>query len=202
MQPEKQTENPDNPLHRLRVILTAKDPGESTEIGAAESGPMTQAQLAELCDISRDTIQSIEYGRRVLTDALLQKIAMTTGASWSPEQGQWTEIRTGRTFTRTSFELYWLLAMRRPRGWQKQVNVIHNRIDALFERVPEESYGTLRARIHYFLEACKRDFGVKGLDDITRDLTNIGSIEFFTPTEIEEMKKVPKPPRGRKPIYG
>jgi hypothetical protein len=145
--------NANNPLRQLRGLL--KDPDEG--------GHINQTALAELCQIPLDTIKSIEVGRLKLNSTALEKIAAETGARWDNEQERWTRFDKTE-FNFSSFSDYRLHRLR-PNAIDKAlVYLIHNKIDWLFENVPDESWQRLRSRLNFFLEECKRDLELTAND--------------------------------------
>ena len=146
-------EHANNPLRQLRGLL--KDP--------AEGGHINQTALAELCQIPRDTIKSIEVGRLKLNSTALEKIAAETGARWDHEQERWTRFDKTE-FSFSSFSDYRRWRCKRPIIDKALVDLIHSRIEWLFENVPDESGERLRSRLNFFLEECKRDLQLTAND--------------------------------------
>jgi hypothetical protein len=150
-------ENANNPLRQLRGLL--RDPAEGSHI--------SQTALAELCRIPLDTIRSIEVDRLKLSSTVLEKIATETGAHWDHEEARWT--RFGKTeFSFSDFSNYRRLGLKRSlldKAIDKsRVHLIHNKIEWLFENVPDESWERLHSRVNYFLEECKRDLQLTAND--------------------------------------
>jgi hypothetical protein len=142
-------ENANNPLRQLRTLL--KDP--------AENGHVSQASLAELCQIPVDTIKSIEVGRLALSSDVLRNIAEETGAYWDQGEARWTQLDKTE-FNFSSFSDYRRERLILPSSIDKAVAdlMIKSRIDWLFENVPAESWKRLRSRLIIFLDECKRNF--------------------------------------------
>jgi len=175
-------EHANNPLRQLRRLL--KEPGKE--------GHISQKELALLCQIPVDTIKSIEVGRLALTPTVLRNVAVATGASWDHEHGRWTR------FDKTAFTFSYFSEYRSRRLnrspiarsiAQVIVNLIHSRIDWLFENVAAESWDILRSRLDYFLEECKRDLKLTSNDRL-----------FYTPAWLEASKDfaAPQSPESQK----
>jgi Helix-turn-helix len=168
-------ENANNPLRQLRALL--KDPAKEAYI--------SQHDLALLCEIPVDTIKSIEVGRLALNPIVLRKIAEATGASWDHEEARWTRFDKTE-FTFSFFSDYRQHRLKRPLIHNLLVDVIHSRINWLFENVPEESWAILRSRLTYFLEECKRDLKLTSNDAL-----------FYSPTWLAANKNPIAPKLGK-----
>jgi transcriptional regulator with XRE-family HTH domain len=151
--------NANNALRQLRGLL--QDPVKGSRIN--------QRDLAQLCQVSVDTIKSIETGRLALSSRFLENIAETITAHWDHEQGRWTR-RDGKPFTFADYcEHYRRMLNPSPIDRaiaQGRVELIKSRIDWLFENVPDESWQRLLARLNHFLEECKRDLTSNSNDEL------------------------------------
>jgi hypothetical protein len=149
-------ENANNRLRQLRALLS-KD---------GESAPITQSELSRVCDIPLNTIRSIEAGRRKLTLPAVKKIERATAGKWNPELASWTIYDSEKLLTFSWYSVYRSFSRQRPPNYQRRIRFVHRKIDALFDKIPGHSWNVLLCRINDFLEECRQDFNLKGLDDV------------------------------------
>jgi hypothetical protein len=153
-----------SPLFKLRRIL-------------GERSPMPQNEFAAKIDVSLDTIQAIETGRRGLTQGVLKKIVTALWAVWDPKGSRWMlqYASPPQEFTRELFGQYQSFIVKKAPIRESDPEVIKMRIDALFETVAADSWMKLYWRIQEALEQCLADLDfrdrgkLKALFGITED---------------------------------
>lgn len=168
MPKKPKSENEDNPLRQLRELLAS--PGRAR---------ISQPEFAQICGISANTIKKIEFGSRSLNPSILTKIRIATGgAQWGPEDRRWT--RNGKDpFTFADFSEHRKRVLNPSAIDQAikavMVDLIHRRIEWLFENIPAKSWEGLRSRLNIFLEECKRELRITANDALFYRPASLGS---------------------------
>ena len=174
--PQKHT---DHPLYKLRLLLSKTDRA------------ITQPDLSQIVDIPLATLQSIECGRRSLTEEIRLKIKQTIWADWDETKKRWMFEHSypPKKFSYSLFEKYRQFIHEYAPIRETDPETIKMRIDALFEQVPRESWMKLYWRLRDYLEECRRGFELKELEQLfeaTQDqidfspMTAIGEVWSYT----------------------
>jgi len=142
------------PLRLLRGLLSEH----------GEKSPITQGDLSKLIGIAANTIKAIENSQRPLTDAAYYQILLGTGAVWDEALGQWVCAASSVPFTR-EFHIQFRERIRhRPKDTESDVEILKEKIEMLFGAVPDDRWFPLLFRVDRFLDECRQEFGVEGLD--------------------------------------
>jgi hypothetical protein len=169
--PQKHT---DHPLYRLRCLL-----GEL---------PITQPELSQIVDIPLATLQSIECGRRGWTPEIRSKISQMIWAVWDETKARWMFKHSAQPeeFSYELFQRYRKFISESARIPETDPETLKMRIDALFERVPNDSWMTLYWRLQDCLEECRQDFELKELEELfeaTQDQIHFSPASFAGPSK-------------------
>ena len=134
--------NEDNPLRRLRDAL------------GTDQAPIPQHELAELLNLSPETVKSIEAGRRSLTEKLLEWIYVNLGAYWSERQRTWTSIGSREPFTREASDRW------RQAGLDRDLesHSLMLRLMLLLEYAPEEKFKQIADTVEAKLQEVLLEF--------------------------------------------
>jgi transcriptional regulator with XRE-family HTH domain len=181
-----------------------------------QKSPITQARLAEVLGIPAATIHAIEAGQRRLTERILQRIHLATGAYLNG--GQWSIDRHGKDAFHLSFYDFWRRYHgRRPFDYESRIDAMHKRLDALFEKVPEKRWILLATRINDFLDGCKDNLKIRGIERQFRDtafdsLAQLYASQLSSPELVSEqiyesarvfrLNPPARPSAKRKRLYG
>ena len=127
--------DPTNPLRQLRVAL-----------GSAEN-PCRASTIAKRLGTSRDTILSIECGRRnkgLLTHELKTSITVHLGARWDEVDKTWKSLLTGEPFSKDDYDIWTKIACDREAETEALckglARFLHKLTDAKFKLVADEVY--------------------------------------------------------------
>lgn len=153
--PAPQPERRDNPLRKLRVILSDG------------LRPMHQDDFAQLIGISVATIRAIEAGRRELTwDNSLGRIAYLLGATFDERDGEWHYMRTKTLYT---FSLYKAFTDKRSKDPVLKAKCLHAlvwRALDLFKAVPPGRWFAFFGCVMAKLKEAAIEFKIKGYTGI------------------------------------
>jgi DNA-binding XRE family transcriptional regulator len=167
-------ENENNPLRQLRALI-------------CETAAITQADLAERCDIPVPTIRAIEAGQRKFSQAVQKKVERMTGARWDDKKKHWVSeywqlarVRKGRmgfkvyTIPSTHIDIQTHQEMRAKGSLdaERDRDAVKMRIDALFDEIVSRRWMHLLERIQDFLEDLSQNEFKRGFKD-TQSLKRI-----------------------------
>jgi hypothetical protein len=150
-------ENRNNPLRQLRGLLSPE----------GDAAPIKQWELERLIGVPVATIRAIEAGRRKLNDDVLRKVYFVTHFLWDPVPETWT--LEGRPAVSSDWQIVQKFTKRRPPGYELAIDFMHLRLEALFQKVLQKDWWLLANRINDYLETCKDDFKLQGLETLFRD---------------------------------
>jgi transcriptional regulator with XRE-family HTH domain len=139
-----------SPIYQLRKLI-------------GETSPVTQPELARIIDVPFATVQSIEAGRRGITGATLEKIALGTGAYWDQRKTRWMCIVPDENARNKPFDRKEYLAFRRTMTQtslndKDELPDILKKVEQLFDKVPDDHRYMLYLRLLHFIEKCHHDF--------------------------------------------
>jgi len=169
---------------------------------------MTQPAFAAKIDVSLQTVQAIETGRRSLSDAVLRRIRNAFWAVWDSEKKRWLleYSKPPREFTRELSEQYRSFIIENAPIPESDPEVVKMRIDALFEKVPADSWMKVYWRLQEVLEGCLTDLSVadqeklKELFERTKDDIHVSGI-VGRPVWLQRSYRWPMPEQELKQYY-
>jgi hypothetical protein len=138
-----------NAIRQLRTLLAS--PGRSA---------LNQAELSTLADIPLDTLRGVESGRAPLSELILNRIRMETGAAWNPQDERWRVWKVdGPLYAREHYVRYQeMLTLRQEMLINDDQFFASLRIRLLLETLsPKEAY-KFHFRLNTFLEKSRKEF--------------------------------------------
>jgi transcriptional regulator with XRE-family HTH domain len=144
-----------NALRLLRGLLSEH----------GEDLPVSQFELAKLVGISIATVRAIESGDRALTDAVLWKTLLKTGAYWKESEQQWVcaEAMVGKSvpFSREFYSSFKRRSLSRPTGADEIGVVLGMRLSLLLRSVSDKRWFEMLFRVDRLLDLCQKEFGIE-----------------------------------------